>query len=311
MPLVQKHLKEFFDGKELNTSLIRGETVASGAAMHAAKLTHGYHLDAPLLLNATAISLGVEKDGGEMDTILERNCTIPCKEKRPFVVNEDNKTDAIIRVYEGEKKMAEDNHLLDVFRLSGLGPLPSDEPQIYVTFDIDANDNLEVWIENKHTGMSEKMCMENTEEYLPHKGLHSFKPMSAMANDSRPAPSVIWAQRPGKIYLTINLENCKIPEIAIEKDKLIFVGKGGTENKEYAVTIPFYKEIDPENSKYVSLVRNIPFVLMKGEEGPFWPRLLKEAGKNHWLKTDFDKWHDEDDSDVDDDGDRNFEDMMK
>jgi len=127
----------------------------------------------------------------------------------------------------------------------------------------------------------------------------------------RRTPTVIWAQRAGKIYLTINLEDCVKPEIKIEKDKLTFAGKGGSEGREYAVTIPFYKEVDPENSKYAVLARNIPCVIVKAEEGPFWPRLLKEAGKNHWLKTDFDKWQDEDDSDVDESGDRKFEDMMK
>ncbi len=50
--------------------------------------------------------------------------------------------------------------------------------------------------------------------------------------------------------------------------------------------------------------------LKKKEPGtPFWPRLLESKDKQHWLKVDFSRWKDEDDSDVEEDG--NFEDMMK
>ncbi|PSN41938.1 hypothetical protein C0J52_06425 [Blattella germanica] len=59
-------------------------------------------------------------------------------------------------------------------------------------------------------------------------------------------PSVMWAQRNNVIFLTICLEDCKNPNIKIDNDKIYFYGVGGTEKKKHEVTIPLFKEIDPE-----------------------------------------------------------------
>ncbi len=42
--------------------------------------------------------------------------------------------------------------------------------------------------------------------------------------------------------------------------------------------------------------RSIELLLTKKEEGPYWPQLFKEKKKMHWLKVDFNRWRDEDDS---------------
>merc|ERR1711976_4156 len=135
---------------------------------------------------------------------------------------------------------------------------------------------------------------------------------SNMAN-SRLHPAVVWAQRNDKLYLTINLEDCKDPTIKLEEDKLYFLSKAGADKKEYEVSIEFFKPINPEESKYTVFPRNIPMLIVKKEDGPYWPRLLKDTSKQHWLKTDFAKWRDEDDSDTEggQGEDQNFEDMMK
>lgn len=131
-----------------------------------------------------------------------------------------------------------------------------------------------------------------------------------MATDKH-LPAVIWAQRADKLYVTINVEDCKNADVKFESDKLIFQGVGGPDKLNYEITIPFYAEIDPSQSKYVILPRHIPMVIRKKETGSFWPRLLKEAKKAHWLKTDFEKWRDEDDSDFENNkDDDDFEEMM-
>ena len=124
-------------------------------------------------------------------------------------------------------------------------------------------------------------------------------------------PPVIWAQRADRIYLTINLEDVENTEIKLEEKQLYFKGKGGTDKKWFELTVEFYSDVNPDDSKYGVMPRNIPMVIKKKEEGPFWPRLLKEKGKKHWLKTDFDKWRDEDDSDQDEKQDFQLEDMMQ
>lgn len=109
-------------------------------------------------------------------------------------------------------------------------------------------------------------------------------------------PPVLWAQRSNVVFLTICVEDCKTPDIQLEADKVIFKGSGGAEKKNYELTIPLFKEIDTEKSAKFIRDRNIELVLKKKEEGPYWSSLLKDKKKVHWLKVDFNKWKDEDDS---------------
>ncbi|XP_014218797.1 prostaglandin E synthase 3 [Copidosoma floridanum] len=110
-------------------------------------------------------------------------------------------------------------------------------------------------------------------------------------------PLVMWAQRINKLYITICLEDCKDPTIVTKADELYFKGISGTDKKIYEVTINLFKEIDPEKTEQCFEGRHIDLVLYKKESGPFWPRLPKEIGKFHWLKNDFNKWQDEEESD--------------
>jgi len=108
-------------------------------------------------------------------------------------------------------------------------------------------------------------------------------------------PSVIWAQRKNCIFLTICLDDCKEPEIRIEQSGIYFKGNGGTGQREHVAHIEMYGNLDPTNSLHVVRPRNIEFCLKKEEES-FWPRLTKSSAKLAWVKIDFNKWKDEDDS---------------
>ncbi|KAJ8666855.1 hypothetical protein QAD02_008517 [Eretmocerus hayati] len=126
-------------------------------------------------------------------------------------------------------------------------------------------------------------------------------------------PPVMWAQRSNLLFVTICLEDCKNPTIDVSADKVYFKGVGGTDKKTHEVTINLYKEIDTEKTVQTPKGRNFELVLYKKESGPFWPRLTKETTKHHWLKSDFNKWQDEDDTD-DEAGSmdpNNLEEMMR
>jgi len=127
-----------------------------------------------------------------------------------------------------------------------------------------------------------------------------------------PPPPVMWAQRKDKLLLTIQLENASDPTIILKNSSLYFHGKGGTGNTDHEVLMEFYKEINPDTSKYHITGRGVVFVIVKKDESQgFWPRLLKDSKKVHYLKTDFDKMRDEDESDVDDNDDFNLDEMMQ
>jgi len=131
-----------------------------------------------------------------------------------------------------------------------------------------------------------------------------------MAGDSSIPPPCIWAQRNDKVYLTIQVNDLQDAKIELQETTLHITGKGGVDKKNYDVTIEFYKEVDIATSKYVVQSRNIPMVIMKKDD-EFWPSLMKDKKKAHWLKTDFDKWREEDDSEDEGGDDMQLEDMMK
>ncbi|XP_059468757.1 prostaglandin E synthase 3 isoform X2 [Neocloeon triangulifer] len=133
-----------------------------------------------------------------------------------------------------------------------------------------------------------------------------------MAGDQATPPMVTWAQRQGVVFLTICLEDCSDPEVKIEPNSVHFKGVGGTEKKPHEVTINLFKEVDPEKSASFPRGRNIEIVLKKKQDGPYWPQLTKEKQKFHWLKVDFNKWKDEDDSDEEGAGqNQDLDDIMR
>jgi len=109
-------------------------------------------------------------------------------------------------------------------------------------------------------------------------------------------PPVLWAQRTDTIFLTFNVE-CKDPQIRFENQLVHFKGTGLPEKKSYEVTIPLYGEIKPEECVKHNIGRCIEVLLVKGNKSsPFWPSLTKDKKKLHWLKIDFSKIQDENDS---------------
>ncbi|XP_050534034.1 co-chaperone protein daf-41 [Daktulosphaira vitifoliae] len=134
-----------------------------------------------------------------------------------------------------------------------------------------------------------------------------------MTNEQPLVPPVIWAQRNTVVYITICLEDCKNPDINIEPEQVYFRGVGGPEKKVYEVTIPLFAKVEPENCKTIVGGRYIELVLLKpSEDTKYWPHLTKEKKKYHWLKVDFKKWKDEDETDDEaaGGGDGNIDDML-
>jgi len=157
MPKVVETVKNFF-GKDPNQSVNPDEVVALGAAVQAGVL-QGDVKDV-LLLDVTPLSLGIETLGGIFTRLIDKNTTIPTKKSQIFSTAENNQPAVTIRVFQGEREMANDNKLLGNFELSGIAPAPRGVPQIEVAFDIDANGIVNVSAKDKGTGKEQKIQIQ-------------------------------------------------------------------------------------------------------------------------------------------------------
>src|SRR5271165_1890159 len=160
IPAVQNLVRRLTGGKDPNMTVNPDEVVALGAAVQAAVIKG--EVQDVLLLDVTPLSLGIETLGGVMTKVIERNTTIPARRTEVFSTAEDNQRAVDIVVLQGERERAADNRVLGRFRLENIRPAPRGEPQIEVTYDIDANGILNVSARDKDTKAEQRITISES-----------------------------------------------------------------------------------------------------------------------------------------------------
>jgi molecular chaperone DnaK len=160
IPAVQSLVRRLTGGKDPNMTVNPDEVVAIGAAIQAGIIKG--EVEDVVLLDVTPLSLGIETLGGVMTKVIERNTTIPARRSETFSTAEDNQNAVDIVILQGERERAADNRVLARFRLENIRPAPRGEPQIEVTFDIDANGILNVSARDKDTGAEQKVTISES-----------------------------------------------------------------------------------------------------------------------------------------------------
>jgi len=160
MPSVQTMVRRLTGGKDPNMTVNPDEVVALGAAVQAAVIK-GEVKDV-LLLDVTPLSLGIETLGGVMTKVIDRNTTIPARRTETFSTAEDNQSAVDVVVLQGERERAADDRALGRFRLENIRPASRGEPQVEVTFDIDANGILNVSAKDKDTGAEQRITISES-----------------------------------------------------------------------------------------------------------------------------------------------------
>jgi molecular chaperone DnaK len=158
MPKVQEAVEKLF-GRAPRKDVNPDEAVAAGAAIQGAVLG-GDRTDV-LLLDVTPLSLGIETMGGIMAKLVQKNTTIPTKASQVFSTAEDNQPAVTIKVFQGERELCQHNKALGEFNLEGIAPARRGQPQIEVTFDIDANGIMNISAKDKSTGKENKITIKS------------------------------------------------------------------------------------------------------------------------------------------------------
>jgi len=159
MPIVQRFVESYFD-KTPERGVDPMECVAMGAAIQGGILG-GEVKSGMVLVDVTPLTLGIETLGGVVTEMIKRNTAVPISKTQTFTTASDNQTQVEIHVLQGERSMAKDNMSLGRFILDGIAPARRGEPQIEVSYDIDANGIVHVTAKDKATGKEQHITIEN------------------------------------------------------------------------------------------------------------------------------------------------------
>jgi heat shock protein 5 len=178
IPKIQELITDYFEGKQPSKNINPDEAVAFGAAVQGAVICGDETINNKhfVIIDMTPLTLGIEVVGGVMSKVVPRGTTIPTRKSETFTTESDNQTQLDVVIFEGERPMVKDNHMLGKFTLKGIKKAPRGEPVIIVTFNIDENSIITVTAEEEGTDNKGEITITNDKGRLTQEEIESNLP---------------------------------------------------------------------------------------------------------------------------------------
>ncbi|CAE7510151.1 hsp-3 [Symbiodinium pilosum] len=255
-------LSQFFDGKELTRRINPDEVVAHGAAIEAASMSSDESMEYDGLIDVIPLSLGLQTAGGFMTTVLSRNTQLPAEHSMLFSTHKDNQDLATVKVFQGERLMARNNHFLGSFQIKGITPAPRGVPQIEVSFKVDASGLLAVEASERDSGKRSALAIEQDRFLGAEQIQESLKEADSFAKDDQRD----FAQAEARMALKALVRSLhSAAEFASEEDAGIFLEAAG-EGKDWLTANPD-AEAEEIHEKREELEANVPDLALRPSAG--------------------------------------------
>ncbi len=226
MPLIRNSIKNYFN-KQPNISINPDEVVAIGAAIVGKQILNPswslVESESIIVVDTIPLSLGIDASG-KMSHIIKRGMPIPITKKKIYKKSNINDMNIIIKIYEGERLISNENILLGEFMLEIINKnkdLNNENDEIEVSFSVNNNGIMDISAKSLLHGSINSVSL--TKNILNNDEINNLinKSNQYIKSDIESLEIINLKNELELLCIKYNYKNIKIPETKKELQKLI------------------------------------------------------------------------------------------